>query len=97
MEKCCCRIPLRVEDELPVKLKVKDDSKVSLAVEEQIIIGGGGDYEDYTGPYTTMPKFVGQTLETYNKHMTDDVTVEAIEISRTSNPSGGITVYIGVE
>lgn len=96
MNKCCCRIPLRVEDESPIKLKVKDESKVSLAVEEQIIFGGGGDYEDYDGPYTAVPRFVNQVFDTMDKHMVDDFTVEAIEVSRTSNPSGGKTVYIGI-
>lgn len=49
----------------------------------------------YPGPYTINPEFEDQVLDTSQKMMTDDVTVKAIAVSRTSNPSGGITVYIG--
>lgn len=90
----CCRIPLKVEDDISIKLKVKSESRVGLTVEEQIVVAGDY-YEDYEGSYTVTPDFSGQTLETMNKHMTDDVIVEPIEVSRTSNPSGGTTVYIG--
>lgn len=49
----------------------------------------------YEGPYSVKPKFEDQTLLTNNKLMSDDVQVEAIEVSRTTNLAGGITVYIG--
>ena len=49
----------------------------------------------YTGEYTVVPDFYEQTLDTKNRRLKDDVTVEAIRVSRTSNPSGGTTVYIG--
>ena len=42
-----------------------------------------------------IPQFTPQELATAQKQMIDDVTIEAIEISRVSNPSGGKTVYIG--
>lgn len=50
---------------------------------------------EYLGPYAIDPTFEDQTLNTNQKIMTDDVTVKAIAVSRTSNTSGGITVYIG--
>ncbi|MBR1810796.1 MAG: hypothetical protein IJ766_03975 [Clostridia bacterium] len=53
---------------------------------------GGAPYE---GAYAIFPAFESQTLPTKGKSMTDDVTVEAIKISRTTNASGGKTVYIG--
>ena len=49
----------------------------------------------YTGAYDVDPKFEAQKLATNGKKMLDDVTVEAIEVQRVSNTSGGRTVYIG--
>ena len=49
----------------------------------------------YDGPYNVTPRFEEQTLNTRDKLMLDDVTVEAITVSRVSNPAGGKTVYIG--
>jgi len=49
----------------------------------------------YNGPYVVKPSFEDQFLATNNKLMTSDVEVEAIEVNRTTNLSGGITVYIG--
>ena len=54
-----------------------------------------GDIPAYTGAYDVDPKFTAQKLETKGKKMLDDVTVEAIEVQRVSNTSGGRTVYIG--
>ena len=54
-----------------------------------------GDIPAYTGTYNVDPKFTAQKLETKGKKMLDDVTVEAIEVQRVSNPSGGSTLYIG--
>lgn len=54
-----------------------------------------GDLPTYTGAYDVDPKFTAQKLATNGKKMLDDVTVEAIEIQRVSNTSGGRTVYIG--
>lgn len=55
----------------------------------------GGDVEVYGGAYTVEPDFTEQVLATKNKMLIDDVTVNAIEIQRVSNASGGKTVYIG--
>ena len=54
-----------------------------------------GDLPAYTGAYDVDPKFTEQKLATKGKKMLDDVTVEAIEVQRVSNTSGGRTVYIG--
>ena len=53
------------------------------------------DIPAYTGTYNVDPKFTAQKLATNGKKMLDDVTVEAIEVQRVSNTSGGRTVYIG--
>jgi hypothetical protein len=49
----------------------------------------------YGGPYEVTPHFFEQTLETNNKLMTDDVTVEVIPAHEVTNPAGGLTVTIG--
>lgn len=53
------------------------------------------DGEPYEGEYEVTPDFDGTTLETSGKTLSNDVTVHPITVSRTSNPSGGNTVYIG--
>ena len=55
------------------------------------------DADVYSGSYTVVPAFEGQTLETKNKVMQDDVSIDAILVSKTINISGGNTVYIGGE
>ena len=53
------------------------------------------EYSAYEGDYVVKPKFEEQTLPTRQKVMGDDVTVNAIEVSRVTNQRGGKTVYIG--
>ncbi len=53
------------------------------------------DAETYKGAYIVDPDFTTQTLATKYKRMSDDVTVNAIEVQRVSNTAGGRTVYIG--
>ena len=52
--------------------------------------------ESYAGPYEVVPKTESQTLETADKLMTQDVTVQAIPFYRTSNQSGGYTATIAM-
>ena len=54
-----------------------------------------GSAPAYTGEYEVTPEFETQKLYTKDRTMMDDVTVQAIVVSRTTNPSGGNTVYIG--
>ena len=66
--------------------------EVTLGFKEQII---GGDFLPwYDGEYSATPKVNAHVLETKNKSMRDDVTVEAIPYAEVSNPSGGLTVNI---
>lgn len=67
-----------------IRLKVAQAEKVQ------------GSAETYDGEYTVTPQFDDPViLETKDKLLTDDVTVNPIEVFRTSNPSGGKTIYIG--
>ena len=58
-------------------------------------IGLPSNRDAYTGTYTIIPNFDEQNLDTSGKLMIDDVSVQAIPVSYTSNLSGGNTVYIG--
>lgn len=49
----------------------------------------------YSGPYTVNAAFEAQHLATKGKSMLDDVTINSIQVSRTTNQSGGKTIYIG--
>lgn len=52
------------------------------------------DHEAYSGVYEVTPDGSTQTLDTDNKVLTRDVTVNPIPYYETSNPSG-TTVFIG--
>lgn len=52
-------------------------------------------YEHYKGEYIINPKIVSQTMETKDKVMNDDVTINEIYYNETENLSGGMTVQIG--
>lgn len=51
----------------------------------------------YDGAIVVDPRKVEQTLETKNKSMKDDVTINPIYYSETTNEGGGYTAYIGME
>lgn len=51
----------------------------------------------YEGPYLVDPRKIGQTLWTKSKSMNENVTVNPIYYSETSNLGGGLTAYIGME
>lgn len=56
------------------------------------------DAEKYTGPYVVIPHAHNeQTLETAQKLMTDNVTVQKVPFYDVSNTTGGTTVYIASE
>ena len=74
-------------------LLFEEEYASDLTMDETIILSYSGD--TYTCVYNVKPDFYGTTLETESKFMTDDVTVEPIEVARVSNTSGGTTVYIG--
>lgn len=77
-----------------VAADINADVGDSLSAQLNIKIAGGGEYERYAGAYDVTPDFETQVLETDGKLMRDDVTVNPIPVSRTSNDYG-TTVYIG--
>lgn len=88
-------LDLEVEElQETLELEIEDPGEeLELEVEEQIVIRQAAD--PYEGAYEVMPSFAEQALPTAGKQMLADVTVHAIPVSRTSNLSGGITVFIG--
>lgn len=60
-----------------------------------VSLGYSGGYPSYSGPYRIDPTFEAQILQTADHIMLQDMEITAIEVSRVSNPSGGVTVYIG--
>ena len=69
----------------------------SQELEIELVGGSEGRLPWYLGEYVVDPRKVEQTLETKNKSMRDDVTVNPIFYAETSNPSGGLTAVIGLE
>lgn len=73
------------------------DEEFIFTLEEPIIIHDGGGYDVYHGQYEVTPSAHNQiVLETREKLMADDVTVNKIPYYETSNESG-LTVYIADE
>lgn len=67
-----------IDEQIKTAVKVEDISKdidVSIWNQAQAV---------YDGSYTVTPSFSQQTLETNGKMLTDDITVEAIELPETT-------------
>ena len=80
-------------NEMDIDIEIEESPIINLTIEE----GSGGTLPYYNGPYSAIPRKVEQTLETKNKSMRDDVTIDPINYSETINPQGGNTVVIGYE
>lgn len=62
------------------------------------ITGGSGRKEPFEGPYSVASLANElQLFNTENKVMTENLVVLPIPYYETSNPKGGLTVYIGGE
>lgn len=78
-----------------------DDFNVELIQSEfdidfaEAIIVQGERLPNYEGSYEITPRVVEQMLETKDKSMIDDVTVNAIPYVEVSNVGGGFTATIG--
>lgn len=78
-----------------------DDFNVELIQSEfdidfaEAIIVQGERLPNYEGSYEITPRVVEQMLETKDKSMVDDVTVNAIPYVEVSNVGGGYTATIG--
>lgn len=54
-----------------------------------------GNVQPYTGETTVIPDFDQHILETANKLVSSDITVERIPVNEAINEAGGYTVWIG--
>jgi len=80
-----------------IPLKFTIDSDIDSFLKFKIDASGSGVLPYYDGDYVVDPRKVLQQLETNQKSMNDDVTVNPIFYSEVSNPQGGNTVTIGLE
>lgn len=80
-----------------IPLKFTIDSDIDSFLKFKIDASGSGLLPYYDGDYTVDPRKVLQQLETTQKSMRDDVTVNAIFYEEVLNPQGGNTVTIGKE
>ena len=71
-----------------------DNGKVLMVVDG---VWGAQNLAVYTGSYDVTPTVDGQTIETAQMLMSDDLTVNAIPFYEVGNNSGGNTVYIADE
>lgn len=87
------RIPLRVNEQGAVRLRVSDDAPTTFSRSEYVDIHSS-EYPDYVGPYEANALFSEQVFQTNESVMQDDFTVHAINYTEAPNPYG-ITVTIG--
>lgn len=85
-----------VEQNIPLQI-IEDDGTIKLKIDEVYRMTDVEGLSIYDRAYEVTPKVECQSLETNQKFMTDDVTINAIPIYEVSNNAGGQTVYIGKE
>lgn len=73
---------------------IEETPIINLTIEEG---GGGSPLPYYDGSYSVVPRKIEQVLETKNKSMRDDVTIDPINYAEVTNPQGGKTATIGFE
>ena len=78
-------------DEFEVELTQSD---FDIDFEEAVIVQGER-LPNYEGEYNVIPRVNEQVLETKDKSMIDDVTINAIPYVEVSNVGGGYTATIG--
>ena len=78
---------------LPLDVSLETGNVLDITFNAQ----AGGRLPYYDGEYIFEPRKVEQTLDTKNKSMRNDVTINPIYYSETTNPSGGLTIVIGAE
>ena len=78
---------------MSIKVNLVDDGSANIKIDD--IYGPAGDYDYYDGAYVVEPDWEEQTLQTKDKLMYGDVTVEGIYMTKVTNQAGGKTVYIG--
>ena len=78
-----------------ISMAVNPQKSIQMKVEKAVAISVEGN--TYEGSYEVTPTVDGLTMETKEKYMKDNVTVNPIPFFSVGNNSGGNTVYIGNE
>lgn len=76
----------------------EDNDKVLTVVDgkwQAVDLPYTSEYPEYEGEYFVIPEVESQTLDTSNRVLTEDVTVDAIPYAEVSNSADGTTVTIG--
>lgn len=81
--------------ELPVAFEGGGDDLDVCFGALHVVETAGPDIPDYDGSYTVRPEVEPQTLETREKVMRENMTVQAIPYHEVDNPQDGQTVIIG--
>lgn len=90
---CCKALKVIFSEVSSFDVSFRDDTKFEIDFgETREIIPS-----PYEGEYEADPSFEEQIFRTAQKTMASDFKVNAIEVSRVSNPFGGKTIYIGGE
>lgn len=77
-----------LDGELSLKLNVDGEAGTAIKVTEY-------DAPTYMGQTEVTPDFEGIVLETAQKIVLTDITVNPIQVESVSNIQGGRTIYIG--
>ena len=82
------------EQEESLKLELREeDFIVDFSIIDVFKIYSGDKF--FEGPYNYDPTFEAQIISTKDFTMKEDLTLNKINVSKTSIQSGGNTVYIG--
>ena len=87
-----------LDGELSLELNLDGDVSLDLQMDgtpDKVIKVTDYDAPVYTGETTVNPDFTGTVLQTAQKIVTNNITVNPIQVESVSNPMGGRTVYIG--
>ena len=88
-------IRIRIQTAPVISVRIQDSPHINVNVSAITKVLPEGDV--ISGPYSVVPKVNAQMLNTADKYMAKDVSVEAVPFYSVSNQSGGNTVYIAKE
>ena len=87
-----------LDGELSVNLRLDGELSVNLYMDgtpDKVIRVMDYDAPVYTGETTVNPDFIGKVLQTAQKTVISNITVNPIQVESVSNIQGGRTAYIG--
>ena len=85
----CENLTGRVRSEIQLVGAIRSEGKLVGRLSKPV------GYDTYDGSYEVTPKCESQTMNTNNKLMKKDVTIQPIPCAEVTNPAGGKTMIIG--